>query len=221
MSCHVVPGKWLLQGGTVGGGGVIKWFEREFCEAERIAAKEKMNSSFDQMNIEAAEISEGSDGLILLPYMAGERSPIWDKNAKGIFYGLDFSKTRAHMIRACFEGVAFSLKHNLDVAQEAGADVDVMYATGGAANSKLWTQIKADVTGKEIYVPSSDTSATMGAAMLAGVGVGVYSDFEEAVSKCIRIVRKHAPTGNKKGYEKNYSIYLDLYRNLKGTMSES
>lgn len=221
MSYHVVPGKWLLQGGTVGGGGVIKWFEKEFCEAERIAAIEKMDSSFDQMNIEAKEIPEGSDGVVFLPYMAGERSPIWDKNAKGVFYGLDFSKTRAHMIRACFEGVAFSLKHNLEVAQEAGADVEVMYATGGAANSKLWTQIKADVTGKEIYVPSSDTSATMGAAMLAGVGVGIYRDFEDAVKKCVNIIRKHTPTEQNDKYEKNYSMYLELYNSLKNIMSEN
>ena len=221
MSYHVVPEKWLLQGGTVGGGGVIKWFEREFCEEERIAAKEKMNSSFDQMNMEAVEIPEGSDGLIFLPYMAGERSPIWDKNAKGIFYGLNFSITRAHMIRACFEGVAFSLKHNLDVANEAGADVDVMYATGGAANSKLWTQIKADITGKEIYVTSSDTSATMGAAMLAGVGVGIYKDFEDAVKKCVKITRKHVPNERNDKYGKNYRTYLEIYKSLKNIMSEN
>ncbi len=221
MSCHVVPGKWLLQGGTVGGSGVIKWFEREFCEAERRLAAHNNNNSFDQMNMEAEQIPAGSEGVVFLPYMAGERSPIWDKKAKGVFYGLDFSKTRAHMIRACFEGVAFSLKHNLHVAHEAGADVQVMYATGGAANSMLWTQIKADVTGKEVYVPSSDASATMGAAMLSGIGVGIYSDFEEAVSKFVRIVRKHTPAEQKKEYEKNYSIYLDLYRNLMGIMSES
>ena len=218
LGYHVVPDKWLLQGGTVGGGGVIRWFEKEFCELERHMAEKSNGNSFDEMNNEAREINKGSDGVVFLPYMSGERSPIWDKKAKGVFYGLDFSKTRAHMIRACFEGVAFSLKHNLDVAEQAGAYVEKLYATGGSANSILWTQIKADVTGKQIVVPSSDTSATMGAAMLAGVGVGIYKDFEDAVSKCVKIVRKHEPDSVNQVYIKNYKTYLQLYRNLKELM---
>jgi len=220
LGYHVVPDVWLLQGGTVGGGGVIRWFEKEFCELERNMSKASDNNSFDEMNIEANEINEGSDGVVFLPYMAGERSPIWDKNAKGVFYGLDFSKTRAHMIRACFEGVAFSLKHNVEVAENAGAYVDTLYATGGSANSLLWTQIKADVLGIKIVVPSSDTSATMGAAMLAGVGVGVYMDFEEAVEKCVKVVREHNPKDNSRVYMKNYDMYLKLYKNLKDLMAE-
>lgn len=221
LSYHVVQNKWLLQGGTVGGGGVIKWFEKEFCELERNKANANGNSSFDEMNIEASEIKKGSDGVVFLPYMAGERSPIWDKNAKGVFYGLDFAKTRAHMIRACFEGVAFSLKHNIDVAEEVGAYVGTLHATGGSANSKLWTQIKSDITGKNLVVPSSDTSATMGAAMLAGVGVGIYKDFEDAVNKCVKVVREHKPNEDRLLYDKNYKIYLELYNSLKNLMAES
>lgn len=221
LSYHVVSDKWLLQGGTVGGGGVIRWFEKEFCELERNNAKDTNGNSFDEMNIEAQEINKGSDGVVFLPYMSGERSPIWDKNAKGVFYGLDFAKTRAHMIRACFEGVAFSLKHNLEVAEQAGAYVDTLYATGGSANSLLWTQIKADITGKKIVVPSSDTSATMGAAMLAGVGVGIYKDFEDAVEKCVNVVREHKPKADNDIYTKNYNTYLELYRNLKDLMAKS
>lgn len=221
LGYHVVPNAWLLQGGTVGGGGVIRWFEKEFCEFERNKAETNDNNSFDEMNIEASEINKGSDGVVFLPYMAGERSPIWDKNAKGVFYGLDFSKTRAHMIRACLEGVAFSLKHNVEVAENAGAYVDTLYATGGSANSLLWTQIKADILDKKIVVPSSDTSATMGAAMLAGVGVGVYKDFEEAAEKCVKVVREHKPKADNKVYIKNYDTYLKLYKNLKDLMAEA
>ncbi len=221
LGFHVIPDKWLLQGGTVGGGGVIRWFEREFCESEREAAKLNNTNSFDEMNVSAAKISEGSEGVVFLPYMSGERSPIWDKNAKGVFYGLDFSKTRAHMIRSCFEGVAFSLKHNLDVAQKAGAKVNELYATGGSANSLLWTQIKSDITGKTIVVPSSDTSTTMGAAMLAGVGTGVYKSFEEAVEKTVVVTRTHKPSMDKnKKYKKFYDIYIELYKNLKGIMAK-
>ncbi len=194
---------------------------KRICELERNLAKENGSSSFDEMNKEAEKVDKGSDGVVFLPYMAGERSPIWDKNAKGVFYGLDFAKSRAHMIRACFEGVAFSLKHNIDVAKEAGAEIDTLYATGGSANSLLWTQIKSDITSTNIVVPSSDTSATMGAAMLAGVGVGLYKDFDEAVAKCVNVVREHKPTDDNENYENNYKTYLKLYENLKGLMAEN
>jgi len=222
LSSHVVPGKWLLQGGTVGGGGVIRWFEKEFCEFERSSGRLCATSSFEIMDREAQEIAGGSDGVIFLPYMAGERSPIWDKNAKGVFFGLDYSKTRAHMIRACLEGVAFSLKHNIEIAEQAGATVGALHATGGSANSVLWTQIKSDVTGKEIIVPSSDMSTTMGAAILAGVGAGVYRDFEEAAQKCVKVVREHKPhPDGAEAYIKNYSTYKKLYENLKSLMADA
>jgi len=221
LGYHVVPEKWLLQGGTVGGGGIIRWFEKEFFEAERNTAKNPHGNSFDQMNIEADEIDKGSDGVVFLPYMAGERSPIWDKNAKGVFYGLDYAKKRAHMIRACLEGVAFSLKHNIEIAEKAGAYVGTLHATGGSANSLLWTQIKSDITGKDIDVPSSDTSATMGAAMLAGVGVGIYKDFNEAVNRCVKLVRQHKANAGNEEYSKNYETYLKLYENLKSLMAHS
>ena len=114
---------------------------------------------------------------------------MWDPDAKGVFYGLDFSKTKGHMVRACMEGVAYSLKHNLDVAEEAGAEVKILRAMGGSANSLLWTQIKSDITGKTIVVPSSDTATTLGAAMLAGVAVGMYRDYEEAVALTVAMIR--------------------------------
>jgi xylulokinase len=216
LSPHVVPGQWLLQGGTTGGGGVMRWFEREFAEAERMKEEKGDSSSLVQLNELAEKVAAGSDGLVFLPYMAGERSPIWDPNAKGVYYGLDFSKTKGHMVRAAMEGVAYSLKHNLDIAEETGAKVDELWAMGGSANSRLWTQIKADVTGKPIAVPTSDTATTLGAVILAGVGVGLYKDFEEAVNMTVKVTRHHEPDmENHARYQKNYETYLALYKNLK------
>ena len=221
LGYHVVPNYWLLQGGTVGGGGVMRWLEREFADFEREEGKRVGKSSLELFNEEAERVSAGSDGVVFLPYMAGERSPIWDPNAKGVFYGLDFSKTKGHFIRAAMEGVALSLKHNLEIAEEAGAKVEVLRAMGGSANSLLWTQIKSDVTGKPIVVPSSDTATTLGAVILAGVGVGMYKDFEEAVNLTVENKRFHEPNEeNFAVYEKNYEIYLELYNNLKETMKK-
>lgn len=206
LGTHVVPGLWLLQGGTVGGGGALKWFRQELGGG----------LSFDELTAEAGKAAPGSDGVIFLPYMAGERSPIWNPDAKGVFYGLSFDKTRGHMIRAVLEGVAFSLEHNLRTAAQTGVSVDTLNAMGGASNSVLWTQIKADVTGKVIRVPSSDTATTLGAAILAGIGCGVYGSYDEAVRRTIRITRIQEPNpDNREVYDRAMERYLRLYEDLK------
>ncbi len=221
LGYHVVPNLWLLQGGTVGGGGAIKWFKQELGAFEETAAKITGKNAFKLMDDEAAKINPGSDGVIFLPYMAGERSPIWDKNAKGVFFGLDYNKTRAHMIRSVMEGCAFALQHNLKTAEEIGVEVDELIAMGGAANSSLWTQIKADITGKVIKVPTSDTATTLGAAILAGVGTGNYTSFESAVKETIVITRTHEPNlKNHNQYKNNYEIFIELYEKLKETMQK-
>lgn len=221
LGYHVVPGQWLLQGGTTGGGGVMRWFEREFADYEREKQSETGKSSLVQLNEIAEPVAPGCDGVVFLPYMAGERSPIWNPDAKGVFYGLDFSKTKGHMVRACMEGVALSLRHNLEIAEEAGAKVELLRAMGGSANSLLWTQIKSDITGKPIVVPSSDTATTLGAAILAGVGVGFYQSYEEAVSLTVKTTREHQPNReNKEIYDHTYETYLRLYESLKDLMKK-
>lgn len=201
LGTHVVPGLWLLQGGTVGGGGTLKWFRQELGK----------DMSFDELTAEAEKVPAGSEGVLFLPYMAGERSPIWDPDAKGVFYGLSYDKTRGHMIRAVLEGVAFSLEHNLRTAKETGAVVGVLNAMGGSANSLLWTQIKADVTGRTMQVPASDTATTLGAALLAGVGCGVYQGYEEAVNRTIQITRVQEPDMERHAlYEECMEKYLKL-----------
>lgn len=221
LSSHIVPGLWLLQGGTVGGGGSIKWFREQLGASEDEQEKRTGVSAFKIMDDEAATIPQGSEGLIFLPYMAGERSPLWDKNAKGVFFGLGYDKTRAHMIRAVMEGCAYALYHNIKTAEESGVRANVLNAMGGAANSRLWTQIKADVTGTTINVPASDTATTLGAAILAGVGAGEYKSFEEAVSRTVSIGRTHEPDMKAHDiYMRYYEIYLEIYDKLKGTMQK-
>ena len=219
VSYHVTSDRWLLQGGTVGGGGVLRWMQEELCAGERAEAAQRGASVYDIINDECAAVPAGCDGLVFLPYMAGERSPIWDARAKGVFFGLDYTKSRAHLLRAGMEGVAFSLRHNLETAAAAGAKVTSLNAVGGAANSLLWTQIKADVTGLPITVPSSDTATTLGAALLAAVGTGAYGSFEEAVAATVRVTRTHRPDpARQEAYQKNYEVYRELYERLQPTM---
>ncbi len=210
---HVVPGTWLLQGGTVGGGGALRWFKKEFCSPD---------TSFETLSQEASTVPPGADGLIFLPYLAGERSPLWDRDAQGVFFGLSYGKTRAHLTRAVMEGCAFALEHNLRVAAEVGAPVGELLAMGGSANSLVWTQIKADVTGKRIRIPASDTATTLGAALLAGVGTGLWENFSKAATDTIAVVRTHEPQESlHRRYQELYLLYREVYENLKDTMKKS
>ena len=205
LSFHVAPGKWLLQGGTVGGAGAMKWLKDNVLS----------DLSYKMMDELALSVNPGSDGLVFLPYMSGERSPIWNPKAKGVLYGLDYAKSKNHIIRAVMEGTAYSLRHNLDAANESGAYVTEMNAMGGAANSSIWMQIKADITQKTINTVPADTATTMGAAILAGMGIGVWRSFEEAVNTTIKITGTYKPNPNNiEVYEKRYNEYLKLYENL-------
>ena len=212
LGMHVVPGHWLLQGGTTGGGGALKWL------------RETMNPtlSFAEMDELAAEVPAGSDGVLFLPYMAGERSPLWNPNASGVFFGLNYAKTYGHFIRAVMEGVGFALRHNLDVAESAGGIVTTLRSIGGSANSRVWTQIKADITGHEMQVPASDTATTLGAALLAGVGTGVYRNFEDACVQTVTVNRTHQPNnGQSAVYDRAYDRYRELYTRLAPMMTEA
>lgn len=208
FSPYVVPDLWILQGGTVGGGGVLRWLKQELGDG----------ASFDELTALAETVSPGSDGVTFLPYMAGERCPIWNPNAKAVFYGLSFDKTKAHMIRAALEGVVFSVAHNFKIAEEAGVKIQELdlRAMGGAANSTLWMQIYADVIGCKISIPTSDTATTLGAAILAGVGVGMYNSFEEAIQQTVKITRVQEPImQNHEIYKKSLDSYLQLSEDLK------
>ncbi len=212
LGMHVVPGRWLLQGGTTGGGGALKWIRETVCP----------ELSFVQMSELAEGVPPGSDGVLFLPYMAGERSPIWNPNASGVFFGLNYAKTRAHLIRAVMEGVAFALRHNVEVAQAAGAVAGTLRAVGGSANSRVWTQMKADITGRKIEVPASDTATTLGAAILAGVGTGVYESFQAACERTVAVVRTHEPNAELKAvYDQRYQAYLELYEHLAPMMAQA
>lgn len=216
LGYHVLPDCWLLQGGTVGGSGTLKWFMEQCCHLEASLAAKTGKSVFAIMDEEAAEIPPGSAGLIFLPYMFGERSPLWNSKARGVFFGLSYEKTRAHMIRALMEGVGFSLWHNLKTAEEIGVQAKELHSVGGASHSSVWTQIKADITGKVVKVPNSDQATTLGAAILAGVGTGVYRDFSEAVAQTVKMKKHYQPDPERhEKYQRCYNLYLEVYEKLK------
>lgn len=217
ISCsHVVSGMHLLQGGTSGGGGSMKWFSEEFGKSF-ISGDTK--STLASIDCEAEKSPVGSKGVIFLPYMAGERSPIWDSHAKGMFFGLSYDTGKAEMARSVMEGAAFSLRHCLETAESIGAESDILYPSGGGTKSAVWMQIKADITGKTFVVPHTSSATSLGAAMLAGIGTGIYSGFEDAVKKCVTFTKTYTPNRETKEiYDRLYKKYLSLYENTKELM---
>lgn len=195
ISPHVVPGRWLLQGGTVGGGGVLRWLKESFLT----------DKSFNEITELAASSPVGSNGVLFFPYMAGERSPIWNPKAKGVYYGLSFERNKADMIRSSMEGVVLSVAHNFQIAYQLGIRVEELdiYAMGGMANSEFWMQIFCDVLDREIKIASSDTATNLGTIILAGVGIGLYDDFSVA-KDFAKVQRKQEPN------KENVRIYKDV-----------
>lgn len=212
LSRHVVPGRWLVQGGTVAGGASLKWALEQLGEP---------GLTYQAVDAEAAAAAVGSGGLWFLPYLAGERGPIWDPGAKGVLFGLKLSTRRGDIWRAVMEGVAFSLLDNMAVAEDVGAVVSRIVSVGGAAASSVWTQIKADVLGREIGVCAMNEASTLGAAVLAGVGTGVFGSFDEVRPALGQVQRTYLPdVENTRSYQRAFGVYRQLYEHLAEVMHE-
>lgn len=203
LSRHVAGKQWLLQGGTVGGGQLMNWLCGVFMPGRA------HDEAREILCTEAASVNEGADGLVFLPYMAGERSPIWDPDAKGTFLGLDFSKGRGHVVRSVLEGAAFALKHNLEAAKSGDSKIELLRAVGGASANPLWMQIKADITGVPICAVDSPHATALGCAVLAGVGTGLLRGYE-AVDEYVSLREPYQPRAEYK------SVYDELYRKYTG-----
>jgi xylulokinase len=162
--------------------------------------------SFDNLVAEAKHVSPGSEGLLFLPYLTGERTPHPDPEARGAWIGLTVRHTRAHLTRAVLEGVAFGIKDSFTLIQSAGLGaINQVRISGGGAKSQLWQQIMADVLGSELVTVNTTEGAAYGAALLAGVGAGAYDSVQEACEATIQITGKTSPT------DRTSQVYTDYY----------
>jgi xylulokinase len=162
-------------------------------------------------------VPPGSAGLVFLPYLAGERSPIWDPEARGAFVGLTLGHTRGHLVRAVVEAAALALRHVIGPIVEAGATVNELRVSGGPAQSHAWNQLKADITGLVVAVPRVAETAVLGAAIAAAAGMSTYPDLVAATRAMVEIERRLPPDpGHKAVYDDAFGAYLGLYPALAG-----
>jgi xylulokinase len=214
---HALPGIHLLLGAMVSSGGCLRWFRDQLGQPEVRAAEEQKADAFDLLTNLAAQAPPGSEGVIFLPYMMGERSPLWHTNARGVFFGLSLATSKAVLVRAILEGAAFALRHNVEVAMRAGAEVREMRSVGGCSRSDLWNQIKADVLGLPVLLPHTSVGSPFGAAILAGMGAGVFPDVRKSLLEMVRLDRRFEPNpANHEMYTRIYRVYRDIYEHLKG-----
>jgi xylulokinase len=165
---------------------------------------------------EAASAPPGADGLLWAPYLMGERTPHLDPHARAALVGLTASHTRAHVVRALLEGVAFSLRDTLTIFEEMGVPVETVRLGGGGARSGLWRQIQADIYGREVELVEADEGAAYGAALLAGVGGGAWGSVEEACAATVRVRERVAPQPEAaRLLDEQYKIYQSIYPALR------
>jgi len=220
---HVFGGSrdMYVFGGAITAGSAVTWFREQFCRDETNAAIARGVDVHDLLDSAARDVPAGAEGVLFLPYLMGERSPIWDGKASGAFVGLTLYHRREHLYRAVLEGVTFALMHNIEAgAAGAAALDDDLIVVGGAAHSDLWMQIIADVTGRRVLTIEQDVEAAMGAALLAAYGAGLASD-DDVRRGWVTLAPRATPNAETtERYARTFATYKALYPALRPTMHE-
>ncbi len=211
---HVVPGLYLAMTLNHSGGLLLRWFRDSFCEEQLKEARASGRDAYDLILDGAPE--EPTD-LLVLPHFAGSGTPWMDTASRGAILGLTFSTNRASLAKAILEGLTFELRINLDLLKEGGIPIRELHAVGGGAKSPLWLQLKADICNIPLTYPQVTEAACLGAALLAGRGVNLYSDFDDAVRRTVRNAAQCQPNpGRVRQYDSLFTAYQRLYPTLRG-----
>jgi xylulokinase len=209
--CHAIPNRWHVMGVTQAAGLSLRWFRDTFGTAGKAAG-----DPYDSLSSEAVGIPAGADGVLWAPYLMGERTPHLDSDVRGALLGLAASHGRGHIIRAILEGVAFSLQDSLTIFAEIGVPVTDIRLGGGGARSPLWRQIQADVYAKPVSLLAAEEGCAYGAAVLAGVGAGMWPSVDEACAEIVRIASVVSPGKQSSDkLQRQYQLYRAIYPALK------
>ncbi|MHA1558069.1 MAG: xylulokinase [Candidatus Heimdallarchaeota archaeon] len=215
-SCHTIPGKYVYEASIFTTGSVLRWFRDNFSSAEKSLAPNLNLDSYDLLGMQAESISPGSEGVMVLPHFTGAGAPHWNPNAKGLIFGLSLGHKRSHIIRAIMEATCYEIKTNLLVMKELGVKIDELRITGGASRNAIWNQIEADICNVSVIKGKVEEATALGAAILAGVGGGLYKNIETAAEEMVSIEEKRKPiVENSEKYQKYYNVYNKLYTTMK------
>ncbi|SHF89105.1 gluconate kinase, FGGY family [Caldanaerobius fijiensis DSM 17918] len=213
--------RYVLGGPINNGGIVFRWFRDNFAADEVQKAKQEGMDAYDILTQEAQKIPAGSDGLIFLPYLLGERAPHWDADARGVFFGINIKHTRGHFIRALLEGVIYAIYDVGKALEETAGDINKIYVTGGFVRSPLWVQILSDVFGRKVLQAESYESSCLGAAILGMKALGIIDGLDE-VERFVPVSKEYLPDKkNNAIYKEIFEMYARLYNLLKGEFSNA
>jgi len=215
----LVEGMYTLEGGQTATGSIIQWLVEHFGAEAASQAKIRGQDVYAYLDGLAETVPPGSEGLLVLDYFQGNRTPYKDPLARGTVIGLTLKHTLPHLYRAVYEGICFGTRQILEDMTARGFKLERIYAGGGGAKSRLWTQIQADVLGVPIHLPRDKETMALGAAIWAGLGAGVFKDYQEAIGRMVHIERAVAPVAERqKVYDTLYRQYVDLYPAVRATM---
>ena len=213
--CAAVPGAYTVMSCTLSAGGSLQWFRNNFCESEMAVAKNLGVDPYELMTSQAEKSPIGANRLLFLPYLMGERSPLLDPYARGVFFGLSGIHTKQDVLRSIMEGVAFSQRECLDIIEEMGVTFSEMLATGGGGRSVFLRQMLSDNLGYPVKTIQNQEGAALGVAILAAVGAGLYKSVPEACQNILKFNEPQIPQ-NRDKYTPSFELYKRLYRSLKG-----
>ena len=209
--CNAVADTYALISVCPSAGTTLNWFKDTFCEKEKEDAVNSGVDIFELLLKKAGKIEAGSDGLIMLPHLAGMGSPRPNSSAKGVFYGFRLHHKKPHFVRSLVESIVYMLKSNIDVFKNSGLEIEGIRSFGGGSKSTVWNQIKADICGLPVITSNFHEPGCQGAAVLAGVGSGIYKDIEDGCGRLISLAEPVYPDQeNLKRYEHGYNEYLRL-----------
>ena len=214
--CHAVPGKWCVFGCMLSAGGSFQWFRNQLGQGEVAAARKRKIDPYELLIAQAQKAPPGSEGLFFLPYLTGERCPHPDPLARGGWIGLTSRCIRAMMIRSLLEGVTFGMRDALEILKQMQIPITQIRASGGGSRSPFWRQLQADIYRQPILLTNATEGPAYGAAILAGVGTGVWSSVAEACAACIHQTQQLKPSNKSADfYDRAYAVYRELYGDLK------
>lgn len=217
---HSGPDRWYLMGVMLSAGLSLRWFVDAFGNEEKQVADRTGCDTYSLITKEASRVPIGSEKLIFLPYLNGERTPHGNPDARGVFFGLSDHHGKEHFARAVIEGITFGLRDSMELVSALGVPREDVRITGGGSKSEFWSQVIADNFSNPVKKTSVSEGPGYGAALLAGVGAGVFCNVKDAVASCVEAEEIATPRPKaERQYKRIYKIYRSLYQSLKADFS--